>query len=1059
MASHTIVDFLTDLYESEQRDELCFLIAQQLDKSPLAERVTEEFSYVLKSLFKTIQFNQSTTHFEPGFLKRVVAKFRTDPEVQTLELQILDAILVHGQKMCGFTSAKVPAIIRIRRDKPILRPDTLLLGNAAAKLCDILQREVNRPSSLPSNDHLRGRLLLYLFFLARVETLEQAIHVLAAAPPLLYAEGLVYLEFEYKGQLCRYVLPDPAALLWMQWLRAQPRGAVSGARPAIFYVNLYLSGLSDWRHDAIGVSKLRLLRKIDYTLRYSPIAYGLYTGYLPSQLLNPETFVRLVTDRCVPSGGVIESVNQDLLTVREKRAWKCRLHQERYSTVTAQLSELKRIMSVLRPPPGKSANAPLAISRSSLVNGFTDWLEQHATSDAPYLWFLVAWARSLFKHGGRVKRSLKPGTIVDYVSTIGAAFLGNFNGYRLSELDGVDWVELLNRTSDEVKSPSRKGFVLYFATFLRDAELVPELPVAELDIAVSHGEVDANLMSVSHAEAILGWLNEQQDLVARDAHLLFCLCFFSGLRRSEAAFLQLADLDFLAMEPSHNTYDYIDLHIRRNQKRGLKSTAANRVLPLDALWPAPHLSKLRARVQYLRARGDSPTAPVFESLDRTEQAYRLITDLMHQYTGDRTLRVHHLRHSFANWTWFRLNSDLLQVGRRQLGMFQGEFFSDAALQHLYRRLGFRGYSRKGQYVLCHLLGHEEPTTTIGSYLHLKDIAGYLALGARELSPKKLLNHTLGRSSLVVRKDVGENLAERLTYENREIERLVAPVSPPVLANSSLASVKTLQHCFEVSSCCRQLQVLDWAAILMACQVSSAEQVAYQEGVSPAMVRALLDHAAIVQKHCPRQGKRLPLIPALSPWIHRLVERERRQGEQRQAPQAIEEQQLSKVKRDSYSLQILNFLFRQLQTGLDDGSLTWPMIQDGCQILRYLVPGKGYLIRSPSSRRVIQFLTLCRALGFKARHIQLTLQLPGAEVMQKTHILGQWNGLLQSAGLAGVPIDEGKQQDWPYLPKHDGLGVMEVRLLNSKLGGRGRRQRAFLSMMQLMLILSATLKPL
>jgi len=159
------------------------------------------------------------------------------------------------------------------------------------------------------------------------------------------------------------------------------------------------------------------------------------------------------------------------------------------------------------------------------------------------------------------------------------------------------------------------------------------------------------------------------------------------------------------------------------------------------------------------------------------------------------------------------------------------------------------------------------------------------------------------------------------------------------------------------------------------------------------------------------------------------------------------------------LQILNFLFRQLQTGLDDGTLTWQTIQDGCQILRYLVPGKGYLIRSPSSRRVIQFLTLCGALGFKARHIQLTLQLPGVEVMQKTHILGQWNGLLQSAGLAGVPIDEGKQQDWPYLPKHDGLGVMEVRLLNSKLGSHGRRQRAFLSMMQLMLILSATLKSL
>lgn len=639
----------------------------------------------------------------------------------------------------------------------------------------------------------------------------------------------------------------------------------------------------------------------------------------------------------------------------------------------AQLSELKQVLSLLRPLPGKSANAPLAISRSTLINGLTAWLEQHATSDSPYLWFLVAWARSLFKHGGRVKRSLKPGTIVDYVSTIGAAFLGNFNGYRLSELDGIDWVELLNRTSDEVKSPSRKGFVLYFATFLRDAELVPDLPVAELDIAVSHGEVDANLISVSHAEAILGWLNAHPDPVARDAHLLFCLCFFSGLRRSEAAYLQLSDLDFAAKEPSLKTYDYCDLHIRRNQKRGLKSSAANRVLPLDALWPPVHLSKLRARVQYLWARGDAPNAPLFESHESTEQAYRLITDLMHQYTGDRTLRVHHLRHSFANWTWFRLNSDLLPVGRNQLGLFQGEFFFDTGVQHFYQRLGFRGYSRKGLYALCHLLGHEEPATTIGSYLHLKDIAGYLALGAQEQAPKKLLNHTLGRSSLVARQSVGESLAERLTYETRELERQVSPLSPSVLTHSCLASVKTLQHCLEVSSHCRPLQVLDWAAILMACQVSSAEQIAYQEGVSPVMVRALFGHAVTVQKHCPRQGKRLPLIPALSPWIHRLVERERRQGEQEQVPKAIQEQQLSKVKRDSYSLQILNFLFKQVQTGLDDGTLTWPMIQDGCQILRYLVPGKGYLIRSPSSRRVIQFMTLCGSLGFKARHIQMTLQ--------------------------------------------------------------------------------------
>lgn len=1067
MGSVAIEDYLNLLTKPEHYEKFCQLLHAQLSQPSLSEHVSYEFFYVLKCALKQISFNQSSTHFESAYLKRVVSKFKTDPEFQALELQIFDAILIEGQKRYGLTSAKVPAIVRIRRDKPLIRPDSILMANSAAKLRDLLQQEAERPTTLASVDQLRGRLLLHLFLLERVESIDQAMLMLTTMPPVYYADGVVYLEFQYKKVWCRYVLSEAGGLLWMQWLRVQGLHSSSVSKPAAYYIQLFLAALPQWQHDALGVSRLKLLKKIDHTLRYSPIHYEFYSGYIQSQLLGTAAFVRLLTERCVPYGGEPEPVNEALLTVREQRAWRGQLIQGNYASVATQLAELKRVLGSLRPPSGKSSTALLAASRTELTDGFTHWLQQHADSHMPYLWFLVLWARSLFKHGGRVKRSLKPGTIIDYVTTIGTAFLSIFNGFKLADLDGVDWVELLNRTSDEVKSPSRKGFVLYFANFLRDAELVPDLPVSELDIAVSHGGVDANVLSINHAEAILHKLLTQQDAVAKDAHLLFCFCFYSGLRRNEAAFLQLADLDFAVVEPTQGDNDHVDLHIRRNHKRGLKSSAANRCLPLDALWPAEHLSRLRARLQYQRARGEGPQSLLFDSPTRSVQAYRLITDLMQEYTGDRSLRIHHLRHSFANWTWFRLNPALLQVGRQQLSMLQGTYYADAAVTYFYRRLGIHPYSRKGMYVLCHLLGHEEPATTIGSYLHLKDLMGYLAMGAEEPATQKLLNHTLGRSTLTVRRELGESLALRLGYETRALERLVSPARSPVELSSSLPSIKLLTHCFDVGrKSDAPRRVVEWAAVLMVCRSCLPEQVAYQESLTSVEVRGLLDNAAKVQRLCPGRGKPLPLIPALAPWVNRLIAVEHtgtvpdKGKEEAGSPTGVAGSEgravSSRRKPDSHSLQVLRYLFTQLQNGLDNGQLSWAQIKDGCQILKYLVPGKGYLIRCPSSKRMIRFLTLCGLLGFKARHIRLKLHLGEIDETQQAGILASWDQFLTRSGVCGLSIELAKLQDNPYLRKHDGLGVMEVRLVNRQLGSEGRRQRVFISLLQLLLILSLSL---
>lgn len=166
MDSVTITDYLNALTLPEHQENFCQLIKEQLSHSPLSDHVTDEFSYVVKSAIRQSSFNQSTNHFESAYLKRVVSKFKTDPDFQALELQILDALLIEGAKQHGFTSNKVPAIVRIRRDKPLIRPDSLLMANSAAKLRELLEREAVRPTAVTSVAGYKGRLLLYLFFLS-----------------------------------------------------------------------------------------------------------------------------------------------------------------------------------------------------------------------------------------------------------------------------------------------------------------------------------------------------------------------------------------------------------------------------------------------------------------------------------------------------------------------------------------------------------------------------------------------------------------------------------------------------------------------------------------------------------------------------------------------------------------------------------------------------------------------------------------------------------------------------------------------------------------------------
>ena len=145
MEKHTVSTYL-DLLKGSFADTLAEHCTVHLNQHPLASDVKNEVQHVIKCMTSLRSFNKAQDRFESEYLRRVVKKFRTEVEVQSLELMILELILLYALNEYQIDSAKVPAIIKLQRDKPLIRPDSMLRINAAAKLIGILEREQFRPT-------------------------------------------------------------------------------------------------------------------------------------------------------------------------------------------------------------------------------------------------------------------------------------------------------------------------------------------------------------------------------------------------------------------------------------------------------------------------------------------------------------------------------------------------------------------------------------------------------------------------------------------------------------------------------------------------------------------------------------------------------------------------------------------------------------------------------------------------------------------------------------------------------------------------------------------------
>ena len=400
-----------------------------------------------------------------------------------------------------------------------------------------------------------------------------------------------------------------------------------------------------------------------------------------------------------------------------------------------------------------------------------------APPDAPWVEPYRTWLVNMLTGPNVAGDHMKPATACAYFRTVVPALIAQLGTADPATL-GKDDIEVWYGDLLEPLPPGRQRITM--ASGLREfhAHLVTHYqaePISAGDILGPEAElqaVDARLVWPDEVSAARRWLEEQghrgqHPARMRAISLLLMLIFRCGLRRMEAFKLRLCDV---------HPADGGDLRILPHAGRRLKSHSSKRNIPLRALLSIGEHDEL---MSWLKTRRDEEG--VAGNCDGTQYLFaipRLATremelpeggagesdarqdgltaenaaDWMHAalraVTGDEALHLHHLRHSFASWTYLRL----------RISSFPrlAEHFADWPETHRWlqesRRLvaalipGGNPGARSAAYATARLLGHSGPEITFEHYIHMSDLI-WFGLTQRETSsvPRPVLITASGGS--------------------------------------------------------------------------------------------------------------------------------------------------------------------------------------------------------------------------------------------------------------------------------------------------------------------------
>lgn len=336
------------------------------------------------------------------------------------------------------------------------------------------------------------------------------------------------------------------------------------------------------------------------------------------------------------------------------------------------------------------------------------------------------WGINLCRHGTRYKSDLAYSTVCKYLREIGQPLIDMASDTDFLNLGEIGFTSLY---CDMVESTQKDtatftaGRLNEFHEFLIDQYGVAEAYWDEVYPEEGNPErVDAGLLTEMEYLQTFRLLLEDpfSDKRAQQAAaLLLMVAYHFGLRRGEIFRLLRRDIQTwgnqIVLIVNNNIYGETKSHSSVRQVP-LVSPLTNEERKVLDSWLASidTYQSGESIVSLFGSRSDQR-----QRIDLTRLAAR-VTEVLRFVTGDPTLRLHHLRHAFANRLFLSGMLDAQDDGNAsRLFAHLSPSSAPGELRHALTERQER--SRRMTYATAVALGHRGPGPSMGNYIHLADV--------------------------------------------------------------------------------------------------------------------------------------------------------------------------------------------------------------------------------------------------------------------------------------------------------------------------------------------------
>ena len=330
-----------------------------------------------------------------------------------------------------------------------------------------------------------------------------------------------------------------------------------------------------------------------------------------------------------------------------------------------------------------------------------------------------------------LRKGKVPGRFKHKLKSLEAYFLFSKNlvayarGRNIVKMD-MDSVESLYEDVLEkevtLKRQAQAGkFLRSFHNYLVKTYDVEKIVFVELDGFVSERHsVNANVITPQHYGDVLNklWPSRQiKERLEGIRYLMTVLAYRLNMRRQETRRLRVCDIRI--------TKTQIFVKIMNTEFGDAKSISGKRWQPAHDLLNAEEMTLMR-EWYYLRLSETSFKRGLFFTEGKNDyelissyKTFNVILKTLRGVTGDKEMRFHSLRHSFATWLLVSIEANRMpEILDKNLHVFSQEVgIQPAKFRTL---LDGRVPTKKILYQLALLMGHSSPSMTLLHYIHSCD---------------------------------------------------------------------------------------------------------------------------------------------------------------------------------------------------------------------------------------------------------------------------------------------------------------------------------------------------